>query len=71
MRQTTKNGVSSNHPLTSKSYYPTTLNQFLNKLLGGGRVLGNSLGTFRDGVLGELSGKDESDSGLDLSGRDG
>jgi hypothetical protein len=56
--------------LTSK-YYPTTLNQFLNKLLGGGRVLGNSLGTFRDGVLGELSGEDESDSGLDLSGRDG
>jgi hypothetical protein len=40
-------------------------------LLGGRRVLGDGLGTLRDGVLGEFSGKDESDGSLDLSGRDG
>ena len=34
----------------------------------GGAVLGDSLGSLRDGVLGELSGKEESDSSLDLSG---
>ena len=33
-----------------------------------GGVLGDSLGTFRDGVLGEFSGKEELDSSLDLSG---
>jgi hypothetical protein len=37
-------------------------------LLGGGRVLGDGFGTLGDGVLGEFSGKDKSDSGLDLSG---
>lgn len=30
-----------------------------------------SLGSLGDGMLGELSSKDESDRGLDLSGRDG
>ena len=35
--------------------------------LGAGE-LGDGLGAFRDGVLGELTGKDEPDSGLDLSG---
>ena len=39
-------------------------------LLGGGE-LGDRLGTFGDGVLGQLTGEDEADSGLDLSGRDG
>ena len=34
----------------------------------GGAVLGDSLGSLRDGVLGELSGEEESDSSLDLSG---
>jgi len=43
----------------------------MNTLLGGGRVLGDGLGTFGNSVLGEFSGKDESDGGLDLSGRDG
>ena len=33
-----------------------------------GRVLGDSLGSLGDGVLGELSWEEESDSGLDLSG---
>jgi hypothetical protein len=33
--------------------------------------LGDSLGTFRDGVLGELTGEDEADSGLDLAGGEG
>lgn len=31
----------------------------------------DGLGTFRDGVLGKLSGKDQSAGGLDLSRRDG
>ncbi len=39
-------------------------------LLGGG-VLGDGLGAFRDGVLGQLSGEEETDGGLDLSGGDG
>ena len=39
-------------------------------LLGGG-VLGDGLGSFGNGVLGQLSGEEESDGGLDLSGRDG
>ena len=42
----------------------------MSSLLGRGE-LGDGLGTLRDGVLGELSGEDESDRGLDLSGRDG
>jgi hypothetical protein len=36
-----------------------------------GRELGDGLGTLRDGVLGELSGEDEADGGLNLAGRDG
>ena len=39
-------------------------------LLGGG-VLGDGLGALRDGVLGQLSGEEETDSGLDLAGGDG
>ncbi|CAB4067763.1 unnamed protein product [Lepeophtheirus salmonis] len=39
-------------------------------LLGGG-VFGHSLGAFRDSVLGQLSGEEETDSGLDFSGGDG
>ena len=35
------------------------------------RVLGNGLGALRDGVLGKFTGEDETDRGLDLSGRDG
>ena len=31
-------------------------------------VLGDSLGSFRDGVSGEFSGEDELDSGLNFSG---
>jgi len=31
-------------------------------------VLGDGFGSFRDGVLGELSGEEESDGSLDLSG---
>ena len=41
-----------------------------NCLLGAG-VLGHSLGALRDGVLGELTGEEEPDSGLDLAGGDG
>ena len=40
-------------------------------LLGGGRVLGDGLGALRDGVLGQLTGEDESYGGLDLARRDG
>ena len=38
-------------------------------LLGAG-VLGDGFGAFRDGVLSQLSGEEESDGGLDLSGGD-
>ncbi|KAG0521463.1 hypothetical protein BDA96_08G162700 [Sorghum bicolor] len=37
----------------------------------GGCVLGHSLGAFRDGVLGQFSGQEETDSGLDLPRGDG
>jgi hypothetical protein len=40
-------------------------------LLGLRRVLGDGLGALRHGVLGQLTGEDEADGGLDLSGRDG
>jgi len=34
-------------------------------------VLGDGLGAFRDGVLGELTGEDEANGRLDLSGGNG
>ena len=34
-------------------------------------ILGDSLGSLRDGVLGELTREEEPDSGLDLAGGDG
>jgi hypothetical protein len=37
----------------------------------GGRELGDSLGTFRDSVLGKFSGEDETNGSLNLAGRDG
>ena len=43
----------------------------MNRLFGGGRVLGDGLGALGDGVLGKLTGKDEADGGLDLPGGDG
>ena len=44
-----------------------------NKLgcLFGGGVLGDSLGTLRDGVLGQFTGQQKPDSGLDLPRCDG
>ena len=39
-------------------------------LLGAG-VLGDGLGTFRDGVFGQFSGEEEPDGSLDLPGSDG
>ena len=39
-------------------------------LLGAG-VLGDGLGSLRDGVLGQLSGQEETDGGLDLARGDG
>ena len=47
------------------------MSKFLDRNLLGAGVLGDGLGTFRDGVLGQLSGEEETDSGLDFSGRDG
>ena len=41
-----------------------------NRLLGAG-VLGDSLGSLRDGVLGQLSGQDQTDGGLDFPAGDG
>ena len=46
-------------------WVPSKLN-----LLGAG-VFGHSLGSLRDGVLGQLSGKEETDGGLDLARGDG
>ena len=36
-----------------------------------GRVLGDGLGALGDGVLGELTGEEEADGGLDLAGGEG
>ena len=33
------------------------------------RVLRDSLGTFRDGMLGELTGQEQADGGLNFAGR--
>ena len=41
----------------------------MSNLLGGG-VLGDSLGTLRHGVLGKLTGEEETDSSLDFPGGD-
>ena len=38
------------------------------KYLSGGSVFGDGLGTFRDGMLGEFTWKEKSDSSLDLTG---
>ena len=38
------------------------------RLRAAGSVLGDGFGTFRDGVFGQFSGEDETDSGLDFSG---
>ena len=46
------------------------VNKLLNSLFGAG-VLGDGLGSLRDGVLGQLTGQEETDSGLDLSAGDG
>lgn len=40
-------------------------------LFRGRRVLGDRLGALRHGVLSKLTGQDQADRGLDLSGRDG
>jgi hypothetical protein len=39
--------------------------------LAGSSVLGNSLSSFRDGVLGQFTGENQSDSSLDFSSRQG
>ena len=44
---------------------------FFRHTLLGGSVLGDGLGSFRDGVLSQLSGEEESDSRLDLPRGDG
>lgn len=41
------------------------------RLSGRGRVLGDGLGALRDSVLGQFTGQDETDGGLNLSGGDG
>ena len=42
-----------------------------NQYLLGAGVFGDSLGSLRDGVLGQLSGEEEPHRGLDLPGGDG
>ena len=44
---------------------------FFRHTLLGGSVLGDGLGSFRDGVLSQLSGKEKSDSRLNLPRGDG
>ena len=44
---------------------------FFRHTLLGGSVLGDGLGSFRDGVLSQLSGKEQPDGRLDLPGGDG
>ena len=44
---------------------------FFRHTLLGGSVLGDGLGSFRDGVLSQLSGKKQPDGRLDLPGGDG
>ena len=44
--------------------------QTASSLLGAG-VLGDGLGSLRDGVLGQFTGQEKTDSGLDLSAGDG
>ena len=46
------------------------VSQTASNLLAGG-VLGDGLGTLTDGVLSELTGKQETDGGLDFAGGDG
>jgi len=45
--------------------------QYKHHLFRGRGVLGDGLSAFRDGVLGQLTGQDETDRGLDLAGGDG
>ena len=47
------------------------LSKLLKRNLLGGGVLGDGLGSLRDGVLSQLSGQEETDSGLDFPGGDG
>ena len=56
---------------TRANPHETKRNKPESRLFRGRGVLGDGLGTLRDGVLGQLTGEDETDRGLDLSGRDG
>ena len=55
--------------VTTNSEYATTYYATL-RLLGAG-VLGDSLGSFRHGVLGQLARQEQFDSSLDLARSDG
>jgi len=59
--------------MPSKSYALTRKPEKQNKtrLFRARRVLGDSLGAFRHGVLGEFTWEDEANRGLDLPGRNG
>lgn len=56
-----------------KNQMPETDTQFHHQdnLFRRRRILGDSLGALRDGVLGQLTRQDQANRGLDLSGRDG
>ncbi len=56
-------------PVEDRFFLWATIRSVVN-LLGAG-VLGDSLGSLRDGVLGQLSGQEKPDSSLDLPGGDG
>ena len=55
----------------NKSVKPGGLTDVQERRRSSRAVLGDGLGALGDGVLGELSGEEEADSGLDLSGREG
>ena len=63
--------------LHKKESSPTNVEALLRSVMKnrpdnlGGGVLGDGLGSLGDGVLGQLSWKDEPDSGLNLPGGDG
>ena len=57
-------------PVEDRLFLWATIISAVGKLLGAG-VLGDGLGSLRDGVLGQLSGQEKPDSSLDLPGGDG
>ena len=67
--QSNGSAVSGTFSLLTWLPWPIQLN-WLVQCKNGAGVLGHSLGSLRHGVLGQFSGEEQTDSGLDLSGGD-